>query len=88
MRLKDGLVFGALGVLGSVAGSAGGAGGVTLPAKDAEDAGKDEETLKSEYRAIAERRVRLGLLLSEIGQANGMSITGTNLFICGLLGLL
>ncbi|HEV7252541.1 MAG TPA: sodium-translocating pyrophosphatase [Mesorhizobium sp.] len=24
----------------------------------------------------------------EIGQANGMSITGTNLFICGLLGLL
>ncbi len=41
----------------------------------AEDAGKDEETLKSEYRAIAERRVRLGLLLSEIGTKNAISVT-------------
>ncbi|BAK66727.1 trigger factor [Sphingobium sp. SYK-6] len=30
---------------------------------------------KDDYRAIAERRVRLGLLLSEIGQANGVEIT-------------
>jgi trigger factor len=39
-----------------------------------EDAGKDDETLKAEYRAIAERRVRLGLLLSEIGRTNGISV--------------
>ncbi len=42
---------------------------------DDDDQGKDEETLKSEYRAIAERRVRLGLLLSEIGRANGVTVT-------------
>jgi trigger factor len=30
---------------------------------------------REEYRRIAERRVRLGLLLSEIGQANGVDIT-------------
>ena len=42
---------------------------------DAEDAGKDDETLKAEYRAIAERRVRLGLLLAEIGRVNGITVT-------------
>ena len=41
---------------------------------DEEDKGKDEATLKSEYRTIAERRVRLGLLLSEIGRANGIQV--------------
>jgi trigger factor len=41
---------------------------------DTEDAGKDDETLKTEYRVIAERRVRLGLLLSEIGRANGINV--------------
>ena len=30
---------------------------------------------KADYQSIAERRVRLGLLLSEIGQANGIDIT-------------
>jgi trigger factor len=30
---------------------------------------------RGDYRAIAERRVRLGLLLSEIGQANGVDIS-------------
>lgn len=30
---------------------------------------------KDDYRNIAERRVRLGLLLSEIGQANGIEVT-------------
>ena len=35
--------------------------------------GKDEEALKKEYRLIAERRVRLGLLLSEIGSSNDIS---------------
>ena len=41
---------------------------------DEDDAGKDDETLKAEYRAIAERRVRLGLLLAEIGRANGITV--------------
>jgi trigger factor len=42
---------------------------------DDDDAGKDDETLKAEYKAIAERRVRLGLLLAEIGRANTISVT-------------
>ena len=33
------------------------------------------EAEKDDYRAIAVRRVRLGLLLSEIGQANGVEVT-------------
>lgn len=41
---------------------------------DAEDAGKDDESLKAEYRAIAERRVRLGLLLAEVGRSNGITV--------------
>lgn len=36
---------------------------------------KEIEDEKDEYRAIAVRRVRLGLLLSEIGQANGVEVT-------------
>jgi trigger factor len=42
---------------------------------DEDDKDKDEESLKSEYRGIAERRVRLGLLLAEIGRANGITVT-------------
>lgn len=41
---------------------------------DDEDKGKDEETLKTEYRGIAERRIRLGLMLSEIGRANNVQV--------------
>jgi trigger factor len=41
---------------------------------DPEDAAKDEETLKAEYRAIADRRVRLGLLVAEIGRANNVTV--------------
>jgi trigger factor len=41
---------------------------------DSDDSGKDEDTLRAEYRAIADRRVRLGLLLSEIGRANGIAV--------------
>lgn len=41
---------------------------------DADDADKDEDTLKGEYRAIAERRVRLGLLLAEIGRSNNVQV--------------
>ena len=36
---------------------------------------QDEDTLKAEYRAIAERRVRLGLLLAEIGRINNITVT-------------
>ncbi len=36
---------------------------------------KEIEDEKDDYRAIAVRRVRLGLLLSEIGQANGVEVT-------------
>jgi trigger factor len=42
---------------------------------DEDDKGKDEETLKTEYRGIAERRIRLGLLLSEIGRANNVQVS-------------
>ncbi len=34
-----------------------------------------EEKAKSEYRAIAERRVRLGLVLAEIGEKNTITVT-------------
>lgn len=40
-----------------------------------EEALKEIEAEKDDYRKIAERRVRLGLLLSEIGQANGVQVT-------------
>jgi trigger factor len=46
---------------------------------DDEDAGKDEDTLKAEYRAIADRRVRLGLLLAEIGRVNNVEVTQAEL---------
>jgi trigger factor len=42
---------------------------------DPEDAEKDEETLRAEYRAIADRRVRLGLLVAEIGRANDVTVS-------------
>ena len=41
---------------------------------DDDDKYKDEETLKADYRAIAERRVRLGLLLAEIGRVNSITV--------------
>jgi trigger factor len=41
---------------------------------DPEAAKAELERDKDDYRGIAERRVRLGLLLSEIGQANGVVI--------------
>jgi trigger factor len=41
---------------------------------DDEDKDKDEDTLKADYRAIAERRVRLGLLLAEIGRVNNITV--------------
>ena len=46
---------------------------------DPEDDAKDEETLKAEYRAIADRRVRLGLLVAEIGRRNEITVTDQDL---------
>jgi trigger factor len=42
---------------------------------DPEDAEKDEDELKSDYREIAERRVCLGLLISEVGRINTIEVT-------------
>ncbi|MGB7407892.1 MAG: trigger factor [Pontixanthobacter sp.] len=42
---------------------------------DPDKAMKEIEAEKDDYRNIAERRVRLGLLLSEIGQNNGVEVT-------------
>jgi trigger factor len=46
---------------------------------DPEDAAKSEEDLRRDYMAIAERRVRLGLLLSEVGRANNIQVTAEEL---------
>ncbi|WP_417497771.1 trigger factor [Maricaulis sp.] len=40
-----------------------------------EDKDKSEDELKAEYRGIAERRVRLGLVLAEIGNRNKLDVT-------------
>ncbi|NJR77226.1 trigger factor [Sphingomonas corticis] len=42
---------------------------------DPEAAIAEMESERDDYRKIAERRVRLGLLLSEIGQANGVEVS-------------
>ena len=39
------------------------------------DEGTTEEKAKAEYQAIAERRVRLGLVLAEIGEKNKITVT-------------
>lgn len=40
-----------------------------------EDEGTTEEEAREQYRRIAERRVRLGLVVAEIGNANEVSVT-------------
>ena len=42
---------------------------------DSEDRGKTENELKDEYRKIAERRVRLGLVLSEVATNNKLDVS-------------
>ncbi|MBA2588710.1 MAG: trigger factor [Alphaproteobacteria bacterium] len=42
--------------------------------RTAADEGKTEDELKAEYRKIAERRVRLGLVLGKLGEQNGITI--------------
>jgi trigger factor len=46
---------------------------------DAEDKGKSEDQLKTEYRDIAKRRVKLGLLLSEVGRTNNIQVPNDDL---------
>jgi len=46
---------------------------------DEEDKGKSEDELKKEYREIAERRVKLGLLLSEVGRHNNIQVANEDL---------
>jgi trigger factor len=40
-----------------------------------EDEGSTEEKARDEYRGIADRRVRLGLVLAEIGEKNNIKVT-------------
>jgi trigger factor len=42
---------------------------------DDEDKAKTEDQLRADYRAIADRRVRLGLMLGEIGRVNTIQVT-------------
>lgn len=42
--------------------------------KTAADEGKTDDELKAEYRQIAERRVRLGLVLGKLGEQNSITI--------------
>jgi len=48
-------------------------------ALDEDDKGKSEDELKDHYRGIAERRVRLGLYLAEVGRANNITVTQDDL---------
>ncbi|MBS0224013.1 MAG: trigger factor [Proteobacteria bacterium] len=43
--------------------------------KDGEKLEDDEDKLRKEYREIAERRVRLGLLLADVGRSNSIEVT-------------
>lgn len=46
---------------------------------DPEDEGKSDDELRADYRKLAERRVRLGLLLSEVGQKNEIQVNQEDL---------
>ncbi|KAF0185467.1 MAG: trigger factor [Hyphomonadaceae bacterium] len=46
---------------------------------DPDDEGKSDEDLKAEYTKIAERRVRLGLVLAEIGRVGEVTISDEEL---------
>jgi trigger factor len=46
---------------------------------DADDKDKNDDELRAEYRRIAERRVRLGLVLAEVAQQNNLAVTPVEL---------
>ena len=49
--------------------------GLQQAGKTFADEGKTEESAKDEYRRIAERRVRLGLVIGEVGDKNKIQVT-------------
>ncbi|MDP4360827.1 hypothetical protein QR510_29805, partial [Escherichia coli] len=49
--------------------------GLEQQGKTFADEGRKEEEVRDEYRKIAERRVRLGLLVGEIGQKNSIDVS-------------
>ncbi len=57
--------------------------GIWKQVEDAKAAGQkvegDEEKLKEEYRGIADRRVRLGLLLAEVGRKNNIEVSAAEI---------
>ena len=46
---------------------------------DEDDKNKPEEQLRAEYRAIAVRRVQLGLMLGEVGRVNTITVSPTEI---------
>jgi len=46
---------------------------------DPADLNRSEDEIKEEYRGIAERRIRLGLLLSEVGSTNNIQVAQDDL---------
>ena len=46
---------------------------------DEDDKGKSEDELRERYQPIADRRVKLGLLLSEVGRSNNISVNQDDL---------
>jgi trigger factor len=50
-------------------------GDLKAQARTFADEGTTEEKAREEYRAISERRVRLGLVLAEIGEKNNIQVT-------------
>ena len=54
--------------------AAGAAGADAIPATPAPGMSQSDEAAKGEYRRIAERRVRLGLLLAEVGRRNNITV--------------
>jgi len=54
--------------------AAGAAGADAIPATPAPGMSQSDEAVKGEYRRIAERRVRLGLLLAEVGRRNNITV--------------
>ena len=52
---------------------------VSPPTQEGKNETPDEEELKREYSDIAERRVRLALVLNEIGQRNNVEVTSQEL---------
>ena len=54
--------------------AAGAAGADAIPATPAPGMSQSDEAVKGEYLRIAERRVRLGLLLAEVGRRNNITV--------------